>query len=102
LRKIRKKRILEKINTKVIKMTNLKAVQNKVILSVLKGDKITSTGIVLQYSVEPDYGVVESIGPDVREVNVGDTVFLDWNTAEKIPEEELWVTREDNIIFIKE
>ena len=83
-------------------MPTYKPVQNKVLLSAIKSDKVTSTGIVLKYSVDPDMGKVEAIGPDVKEVAVGETIYLDWNHAEKIPDEELWMIKEDFIIFVKE
>lgn len=83
-------------------MTTIKPVQNKVLLSAIKSDKVTSTGIVLKYSVEPDMGKVEAIGPEVRELNIGDKVYLDWNAAEKIPDQELWIIKEEHIIFVKE
>jgi co-chaperonin GroES (HSP10) len=85
-----------------IKIMIIKPVQNKVLISAQQSDKVTSTGIVLRVSLDPDMGKVEAIGPDVREVAVGDTVFLDWNQAEKLPETDFWVIKEDHIIFIKD
>lgn len=75
---------------------------NKVLLEPIKSDKVTSTGIVLKYSVEPDLGKVIAVGPDVREVFSGNTVYLDWNQCEKIEGEDLWIIKEDHIIFVKE
>jgi len=80
----------------------IRPVQNKVLISAQQSDKVTSTGIVLRVSLDPDLGYVEQTGPDVREVSVGDTVYLDWNKAEKVPETDYWIIKEDDIIFIKD
>lgn len=62
----------------------MKPLGKNIIVSVLEGDKVTRSGILLKVSIEPDRGVVEYIGTDVTEVVVGDELFLDWNKATKI------------------
>lgn len=76
-----------------------------IIVSVQEADKVTSTGIVLKVSIEPDKGVVEAIGDDVTEVKVGDKLFLDWNQAQKIEEKsnkDLYLISIDHVVWVYE
>lgn len=71
---------------------------NKVIIERIPGQTTTASGIVLNYSNEPDRAKVISIGPQVDEVSVGDVVLLDWNKAVKAGDN--YVLTVDNIVLI--
>lgn len=74
-------------------------VQNNVIIKRVPGSTTTESGLILKTTLEQDRGIVESIGPDVTEVGIGDIVVLNWNAAKKI-DEELFVVPVDDIIAI--
>lgn len=77
-------------------------VLKNVIVEPLEADKVTSTGILLKVSIEPDKGLVHGVGPLVTQVAEGDKVFLDWNHATKLDGEDLYVISEDHIVFVYE
>lgn len=79
---------------------NLKPLGKNVIVSVMDGGKVTDSGIVLSVSIEPDRGVVEAIGSEVKELTIGDQVFLDWNRTVEIQGTDYRLTSEDNVIFV--
>ena len=79
---------------------NLKPLGKNVIVSVLDGGKVTDSGIMLSVSIEPDRGVVEAIGSEVKELSVGDQVFLDWNRTVEIQGTDFRLTNEENVIFV--
>ncbi len=76
-------------------------VQNNVIIKRVPGSTTTESGFILKTTLEQDRGIVESIGPDVTEVSIGDEVFLNWNAATGI-DEELFVVPVNEVIFIYE
>lgn len=80
----------------------LKPLGKNVIVSVIDGGKLTDSGILLSVSLNPDRGLVHAVGPEAKEVSVGDQVFLDWNKAVKIEGGDNYLISEDNIIWIYE
>jgi co-chaperonin GroES (HSP10) len=76
----------------------MKPLQNKVIVQRVQNQAMSSGGIILNRSEEPDRAKVIAIGPDVDEVSVDDVVLLDWNKA--IKSGDLYVITVDNIVFI--
>lgn len=76
----------------------MKPLQNKVIVQRVQNQALSSGGIILNRSEEPDRAKVIAIGPDVDEVSVDDVVLLDWNKA--IKSGDLYVITVDNIVFI--
>jgi co-chaperonin GroES (HSP10) len=76
----------------------MKPLQNKVIVQRVQNQAVSSGGIILNRSEEPDRAKVIAIGPDVDEVSVGDVVLLDWNKA--IKSDDFYVITVDNIVFI--
>jgi co-chaperonin GroES (HSP10) len=76
----------------------MKPLQNKVIVQRVQNQAVSSGGIILNRSEEPDRAKVIAIGPDVDEVSVGDVVLLDWNKA--IKSSDFYVITVDNIVFI--
>ena len=58
---------------------------NNIIVKRKDPVKTTSSGIVLQSSLEPDRGVV--VSTSTEDVNVGEELLLNWNKAYKIDNE---------------
>jgi co-chaperonin GroES (HSP10) len=82
----------------------LKPLKDKVVVSRIAGEKQTEFGIILKSSEGPDRALVESIGPKVDEVSVGDEVLINWNGAVKVSgkeiEKELYVVSIEHIILV--
>lgn len=68
---------------------DFKPMKDKIIVSRIPGEKQTESGIILKKSEGPDKALIESIGPKVDEVSVGDEVLINWNGAVKISGKEL-------------
>lgn len=79
----------------------MQAIGNKVIVTRLEGNKTTDSGIILKSSQEPDRAKVDSVGPDVTQVSVGDTVLLDWNKAYRIDNDVYGVIEEDIVLVFE-
>ena len=77
---------------------NITPLSNKILIKRIEGSKQTDSGIILKRTEEPDRAEVIAIGPDVDEVEVGDIVLLDWNTA--IKSGDYYVARIDGVVFI--
>jgi co-chaperonin GroES (HSP10) len=77
---------------------NIKPLGNRIVVERVEGSKQTDSGIILKSSNEPDKAKVISIGPDVNEVEVGDTVLLNWNAAVK--SSDYYVITIDHVVFI--
>jgi co-chaperonin GroES (HSP10) len=67
----------------------LKPLKDNIVVSSIAGEKQTEFGIILKSSEGPDRALVESIGPKVDEVSVGDEVLINWNGAVKVSGKEL-------------
>ena len=78
----------------------MRPLHNKVIVERIPGETKTESGIVLQRSNEVDRAKIIAVGPDVKEVSVGEIVLLDWNKCVKSG--EYFVVTEDNIVFVYE
>jgi chaperonin GroES len=77
----------------------MKPTKDNIIVIRIAGAKATSSGIILKSAEEPDRAKVIAIGDKVEEVNVGDTVLLNWNKATKI-ENETYVVPVTEVIWI--
>jgi co-chaperonin GroES (HSP10) len=82
----------------------LKPLKDKIVISRMAGEKQTEFGIILKSSEGPDKALVESIGPKVDEVSVGDEVLINWNGAVKVSgkeiEKELYVVSIEHVILV--
>ena len=82
----------------------LKPLKDKIVVSRNAGEKQTEFGIILKSSEGPDRALVESIGPKVDEVAIGDEVLINWNGAVKVSgkeiEKELYVVSVEHIILV--
>lgn len=83
---------------------NIKPLKDKIIVSRIAGEKQTEFGIILKSSEGPDKALVESVGPKVDEVSVGDEVLINWNGAVKVSgkelEKEFYVVSIEHVILI--
>lgn len=65
---------------------SVRPLHDKVLIAEGKKDTITDSGIILDGrglgNTTP--GVVVAIGPDVIDVKVGDTVYLDWSKGKPV------------------
>ena len=74
--------------------------RDNIIINRIQSDRKTESGILLQSNVgEPDKAQVVAIGPKVDEVQVGDTILINWNQATKI-EGDTYVVPITEVIFI--
>jgi len=83
---------------------NIKPLKDKILVSRIAAEKQTEFGIILKSSEGPDKALVESIGPKVDEVSVGDEVLINWNGAVKVSgkelEKEFYVVAIEHVILI--
>ena len=76
--------------------------KNNIIVNRIESEKITDSGLILQSNMgEPDKAQIISLGPKVDEVQVGDTVLINWNKAVKI-EGDTYVVSIDEVVFVYE
>ena len=84
----------------------LKPIKSKVILELVEKEKLSSGGIVLQKAdpTEANRGIVLAIGPDVTDVEVGQEVLPNWNSAMKLKfdDKNLYVVDQEEIVLIFE
>ncbi|NBP01948.1 MAG: co-chaperone GroES [Proteobacteria bacterium] len=62
----------------------LTPLRNNVIVEKLEKDMTTSSGIILSRSDEADKAKVVAIGSEVVDVEIGNTVLINWNKATKL------------------
>lgn len=79
----------------------MRPLHNKVLIERIPAEKVSAGGIVLQRTDAPDKAKILAIGPDVKEVAIGEVALVNWNAATKTNGEE-YVIPEDHIIFIYE
>jgi chaperonin GroES len=64
----------------------VKPLKDKVLIAEGKKDTTTESGIILDGrglgNTTP--GIVVAVGPDVKEVKEGDTVYLDWSKSSPV------------------
>ena len=65
---------------------SVRPLHDKVLIAEGKKDTVTDSGIILDGrglgNTTP--GIVIAIGPDVLDVKVGDTVYLDWSKGKPV------------------
>lgn len=97
---------------------NIEVIEDKILFQFLEDvqnksfSQVSSGGIIIQESQHnqlqtPRYAKVLKIGPDVNDVNEGETVLIEplkWTTAIEIDEveETFWITDEKSILAISE
>ena len=79
----------------------MRPLHNKVLVERIAAEKISAGGIVLQRTDGPDKAKILAVGPEAKEVSVGEVALINWNAAVKTTGEQ-YVVPEDHIIFIYE
>lgn len=77
----------------------MKPTRDNIIVERIIKEAATASGIILKSSDEPDKAKVISIGNNVDEVNLNDTVLINWNKATKI-EKETYVVPITEVVWI--
>ena len=81
----------------------IKPMNDRVLIAQNAKQTTTESGIILEGSRgtgEIVRATVLAVGPDVKEVSVGEVVLLDWNKTVKTGDH--FVVTEDNIVFVYE
>jgi chaperonin GroES len=82
----------------------LKPLNNTAIIEMLEKEKISTGGIILTRNdpKEITKGRVLAIGPNCKDIKVGDIILPNWNEARKndLNDETFFVISEDEIIAI--
>ena len=79
----------------------MKPLKDRIVAVVEKPLEKTKSGILLGEAKEkPAYAVVESVGPDVKDVKKGDKIICkDYSTTEiKIDEKEYIIVKEEDVL----
>ena len=79
----------------------LKPLSDRIVAKIEKPLEKTASGILLGEAKEkPAYAVVESVGPEVKEVKKGDKiVYKEYSTTEiKIEDKEYIVLKEEDVL----
>jgi len=81
---------------------NIKPLGSNVIITKIDNELKTESGIVLTRSDSADKAKVHAIGPDVQDVQVGDTLLVNWNKAPQIKENYYKINVEDIIAVFED
>ena len=79
----------------------LKPLKDRLVAVVEKPLEKTKSGILLGEAKEkPNYAIVESVGPEVKEVKKGDKiVYKEYSTTEiKLEEKEYIILKEEDVL----
>lgn len=83
----------------------MKAVKNRILIDPTPIEKVTKSGIILTPKVEekPGCGTVVSIGKEVKEVKIGDTVHFNKHVGvELVLNEKKYLTIREEEAYIVE
>ena len=86
---------------------SIQPLHDKVLVAETKRENTTDSGIVVTGAEglgESKSGIVLAIGPDVKEVKIGDTVYLMWNKAQvvKLNGAQRAIVKEEDIVAVLE
>jgi chaperonin GroES len=86
---------------------NVVPMKDKVLVAENKRENTTSSGIVIEGASglgESKTGTVLAIGSDVKDVKVGDVIYLEWNKAQvvTIDGSQRVIIKEENIVAVLE
>lgn len=84
---------------------NVLPLKDKVLVAENKRENTTESGIVIEGAGglgESKTGTVLAIGPDVKDVKVGDTIYLEWNKAQVVTIDgaQRVMIKEENIVAV--
>jgi len=80
------------------------ALHNKVVVGMLNKSPTTPGGIIISGGDDSSstQGLVLGVGPDAKDVNIGDKILLNWSKAVKVGSYDAYVVAETEIIAIIE
>ena len=84
---------------------NIVPMKDKVLVAETKKDSVTSTGIIIEgRDGNTASGKVLAIGPDVTDVKVGDTIYLDWSKTSlvKVDGAQRVIVKQEDIFAVLE
>jgi len=84
---------------------NVLPMKDKVLVAENKRENTTASGILIEGAGglgESKTGTVLAIGPDVKDVKVGDTIYLEWNKAQVVTIDGVQrvIIKEENIVAV--
>lgn len=84
---------------------NVLPLKDKVLVAENKKENTTASGIVIEGAGglgESKTGTVLAIGPDVKDVKVGDVIYLEWNKAQVVTIDgaQRVMIKEENIVAV--
>ena len=84
---------------------NVVPMKDKVLVAENKRENTTSSGIVIEGASglgESKTGTVLAIGLDVKDVKVGDVIYLEWNKAQVVTIDGVQrvIIKEENIVAV--
>ncbi len=79
---------------------NIKPLRDNIIITRKTPEMTTSTGIILSSTDEADRAIVQFIGPEVVDTQVGDELLVDWNKAYPINKEQFKLNIKDVIAVL--
>jgi len=84
---------------------NVVPMKDKVLVAENKRENTTSSGIVIEGASglgESKTGTVLAIGSDVKDVKVGDVIYLEWNKAQVVTIDgaQRVIIKEENIVAV--
>ena len=78
--------------------------RDKVIVCRLKDEKMLESGLIVKGLTDTNLPkfIVESVGPDVSLVKVGEIVYCDMQKIKSVPYNEMdtWIVEEENILGV--
>ena len=86
---------------------NVVPMKDKVLVAENRKENTTASGIVIEGAGglgESKTGTVLAIGPDVKDVKVGDVIYLEWNKAQVVTIDgaQRVMIKEENIVAVLE
>ncbi len=80
------------------------ALHNKVVVGMINKSPTTPGGIIISGGDDSSstQGLVLGVGPDAKDVNIGDKILLNWSKAVKVGSYDAYVVAETEIIAIIE
>lgn len=85
---------------------NIRPLSTKLVVQLIEKETTSSGGIILTRAdaSEVNRGLVLAIGPDVEDIQVGDTILPNWNAARKTNTdgEDVYIVQEDDVVLVFE
>lgn len=81
----------------------MKPTGNRVLVAEVR-ESSTNSGLILSRSIETKRAKILEVGPDVKFVQVGEEIYLDWSKGVAVSEggRQLVIVSEDHILAVLE